>query len=92
MSQNGAASGTKVRIILPDLDEHDLLHSFSVDLGNEESFVKFLRSLLELYGERGKGTAAKILDARALARAIRGALVQEGKLVGVGDGVYRLAE
>jgi len=88
----GGAGHTKLQIIIPDLDEDDLLHSFSVDLEKEESLIKFLHSLLELYGERGKESAAKVLSAKALARAMCGALVQEGNLVGVGDGVYRLAE
>jgi hypothetical protein len=92
MSKPGAAGCTKLLVTVPDRVETDLLHSFSVDLENEESVFKFLHSLLELYGERGEGAAAKILRAQAWARAICGALVQQGKLVGVGDGVYRLAE
>jgi hypothetical protein len=69
MSKNGVGGHTKLRIIVPDPDEDDLFHSFSVDVENEESLAKFLRWLLQIYGAPGKEIAASMLDTKALARA-----------------------
>jgi hypothetical protein len=83
---------TGLQITLPDPDENDMLHVFFLDPESEESVVNFLDSLREIYRERGEEIATKILGTKTSARAVCGALVQEGKLVRVGDGVYRLAE
>jgi hypothetical protein len=89
MSRGGVKTG--VEITLLDPDDNDLLHVFSVDPENEESLVNFLYSLIEIYGDEGEDIAAKILGGKALARAVCGALVQEGKLIRVDDEHYRLA-
>jgi len=63
---------------------------FFVDTENEESLVDFLYSLLEIYGDKGENIAALILDKKALARAVCGGLVREGKLIKVGGDKYVL--
>jgi hypothetical protein len=73
--KNGVAGHTKLRIIVPDPGEDDLFHSFSVDVENEESLAKFLRSLLQIYRAPGKEIAASMLDTKALAWAVCGTVV-----------------
>jgi hypothetical protein len=90
VSSRGKAGHTVLRIELPDLYDENVHHVFFVDTENEESLVDFLYSLLEIYGDEGENIAALILDKRALARAVCGGLVREGKLIRVGDGKYAL--
>jgi hypothetical protein len=63
---------------------------FFVDPEDEGSLVDFLNSLLEIYGDEGEEIAARILDAKSLARAVCGGLVREGKLIKVGGDKYVL--
>jgi len=88
VSSRGKAGRTVLRIELPDLDDENAHHVVFVDTENEESLVDFLYSLLEIYGDEGEEIAARILDAKSLARAVCGALVREGKLVKVSDDKY----
>ncbi len=80
-----------LRIALPVLDEN-VHRLFFVDPENEESLVDFLYSLLEMYGEQGEDIAMEILGIEAFTRAVLGALVEEGKILRVGNDLYRLAD
>ena len=70
------ANDNGLQIVLPDPDQEDLLHSFSV----ESEIVRLLCSVLE--HER---MAANVVGLEAFARAVCGALVQEQVLKRVDD-------
>ncbi len=80
-----------LRIALPDPDEN-VDHLFFVDPENEESLVDFLYSVLEIYGEQGEDIAMEVLGVETFTRAVLGALIEEGKILRVGDDAYRLAD
>ena len=90
-SRSGA-DDTGLQITLSDPDESDVLLVFFVDTEDEDSLVDFLDSLREIYGDdEAAEIIAKILGVNALARAVCGGLVREGKLIRVGDDKYVLA-
>jgi hypothetical protein len=80
-----------LRIALPGPDGN-VHHLFFVDPENDESLVAFWYSLLEIYDEQGEDIAREILGIEAFTRAVLSALVEEGKVLRVGNDLYRLAD
>jgi hypothetical protein len=84
--------GSILHITVPDPNEDTLLHVFPVDPKREESLVSLWYSLIQLYGEEGEEIAAQTLGAKALPRAICSVLVRKGRLIRLGEEVYRIPQ
>jgi hypothetical protein len=91
MSKHGAGE-TGMWLELPDPEDENVPLLFFVDPKDEESLTEFWYSLVETYGELGEDIMEEILGAKLLARAVCGALVQEGKLIRIDDEHYRLPD